>query len=252
MTPRIIIAGFALIFSSARADLVLRLHASDYNPGTGIWTDSSGMNNHATAASAAATPTLELNQSAAGDPAVRFDGNDVLNLASAITETAAGAGFTAFALIRPDGAGSRSFFGGNAGSFQWRIDNGGQQRALRSGQQALNMGNQVIPSGTSAPFSTLSVQVNGSGVVGGYRYNGVSDGDTAGSTFPSATTGIGRKFSGATEFYAGDIVELRIYDNQLSLSEIMNIEQQLMIPEPGTPALLIAGSLVLLAFKRRS
>jgi hypothetical protein len=231
------------------ADLVLRLRAADYVPGTGTWTDTSGMGNDATAPSAAATPTLQLNQGPNNASAVRFDGNDSLNLASSISETAAGAGFTAFALIRPDGIGT--LFAGQAGSFQWRVAGTGVQQALRSSQAGLGFGSAVLPAGSSAAFSLLSVRVNGSGVVDGYRYNGVSDGDTTGSAFPVVTTGIGRKFTGATEFFTGDIVELRIYDNQLSLSEIMNVENQLMIPEPSSLALLGLGALLLLCNRAR-
>ena len=86
-------ASLITIASPVSAALVLKLEATNYDPLTGAWSDTSGNSNHATQGTAANRPGLVANQSANGSSVVRFDGTvDFLNLTSPISPASAAVG----------------------------------------------------------------------------------------------------------------------------------------------------------------
>jgi len=200
---------------------VLRLQAINYNAGTGAWTDSSGLNNHGSQGTSSARPSLVSVKSPKSMSVVRFDGNDYLTLTNAISTTSDADGFTAFAVLRPDGDGT--ILGGTSGCYQYRIS-AGFQNSVRQQQANLGSSNTAPPIGSSNIFSSINAKVNNSG--GTYRLNGTDDGTFTGSSFTNSISYIGNRSSNA-EWYTGDIAEIRLYETQLTATEITAIEKEL-------------------------
>jgi hypothetical protein len=219
-------AILVLVSSPASADLVLRLEASNYDAATGTWTDTSGNDNDATQATSSSRPSTVTSQTDNGSSAVRFDGDDFLGLTTPISSTSDADGFTAFAFLRTNSTSNyKTIFAGSPGSFQYRIEQTSQkQGVIRAAQAALGYSTTALPTGISAAFSSINAQVNN--VSGSFRFNGAADGSMTASAFTAAITTIGLR-PGSSEIFIGDIAEIRIYNTQLSLSEIMTIEAEL-------------------------
>jgi len=214
---------------TVQAALVLKLEASNYDPFSGTWSDTSGQNNHATQGTAGSRPSLVSNRTANGSSVVRFDGaNDFLSLTSSIAPVSGADGFTAFAYVRPNSSTNpRTIFSGALGSFQYRVGpSTDPQQAIRANVVNVGVGTTPVPENELASFSNISIRVNDSGVTDGFRFNGAADGNTLAGTF-NPITGIGRKFVSTTEDYPGDIAEIRIYNEQLSLTQIQAIEAEM-------------------------
>ncbi len=207
----------------AQAALRLKLEASNYDPVTGIWTDTSGNNNHATQGTAASRPSLVANQTANGSAAVSFDGaDDSLNLLSAIPVTSDAAGYTVFAYVRPsDTSGdAKTIVSGTSGSLQYRIV--AKQNFVKTAVTSLGYSDTTL---STTVFNNISAQVNDTG--GLYRLNGSPDGaPTSGHTFTPGITAIGRNGANGGEQFRGQIAEIRVYDEQLSLAAIQAVEAE--------------------------
>jgi len=200
---------------------VLRLQASNYNASTGDWSDSSGLGNDASQGTASARPALVSVQSPKNISVVRFDGNDFLSLSTGIDSVTDSDGFTAFAVLRPDGSGG-TIFGGSSGCFQYRV--GGTQDTVRQQQLGLGSGVTSLPIGSSNIFSSINAKVNDS--AGTFRLDGSDDGSFTASAFSASISYIGNR-NGNAEWFNGDIAEIRIYDMQLSVAEITAVEEEL-------------------------
>ena len=203
--------------------LQLKLKAANYDPQTGTWADSSPLGNDASQASAASRPSLVANQTDNGLPAVRFDGaDDFFTLGSSIATTAAG-GFTVLAFLRPRN-GTRTIVAGGLGSFQHRISSLLQQ-VVEASQEQRGTSNTAL---STATFNSVVAQGNDAG--GTFCLNGVPDGTFSAQSFApyEAITHVGRKNVGGPEYFSGDIVELRIYNQQIPLYAIQAIEAEFL------------------------
>lgn len=228
-TTSILALAFLAAFAS-HAALQLRLEAGNYDPGTGTWTDSSGNNNHANQATPGNRPSLVANQTATGAPALRFDGStDFLTLSAGIPTTSAN-GFTVLAYLRPNGG--RTIVAGGLGSFQHRIS-GSLQQVVEANQQQRGTSNTAL---STTNFSSVSAQGNSAG--GSFCLNGNPDGALSAQAFApyEPITHVGRKNVGSTELFSGDIVEIRVYDEQLSAAAIQAAEAE-FIASYGVPGL---------------
>jgi hypothetical protein len=215
----------ALVSAGAvQAALQLRLEAANYDPVTGIWTDTSGNTNHATQVTAASRPSLVANQTPNGSSVVSFDGaDDSLDLTAAIPVTTDADGYTVCAYVRPsDPSGeAKTIVSGARGSLQYRIT--AKQNFVKTG--LVELGRSDTPLSTTS-FNNISAQVNDDG--GLYRLNGSPDGvPTSGHSFAPGITVVGRNASNGGEWFRGQIAEIRVYDEQLSLAAIQAIEAEL-------------------------
>jgi hypothetical protein len=195
--------------------LALQLIASNYNAFTGVWTDTSGNGNNATATGT--KPTLTVSATPNGAPAVVFTGVSSLGLTTSL-----GAGdYTVFAYVQPaTGNGPYAILGGANGAFEYRIYLS-KQDALRAGQADLHSEN--TPMSTSA-FSIIDATVSSS-VTGGFRLNGSADGTTIAGSFTQPISTIGSR--NGSENFSGSISEIDVYSGILSPSQIATVEAAL-------------------------
>jgi len=236
--------------SASAQTLSLQLQAANYNPTTGVWTDTSGNNDTATY-SGTSMPTLAAGVTPNGSSAVNFGGQGILSLASSIG--VGGGSYTAFAYIQlAAGSGPYALFGGTGnGSFEYRIYNG-HQDSLLEWQADLGSGSGTV---SSSSFSLIDAIVSSSG--GAYRLNGVADGTTAGTTFTAPITFISNNYGvGGGEAFSGYISEIDIYSGVLTATQIGTVEAQLTaeyvttIPEPTSLAMVVGGLGLLFATRR--
>jgi len=202
------------------------LVATNYNPVTGTWTDTSGNNNHATQGTAASRPSLIANQTANGSAVVSFDGaDDTFNLTASIPTASDAAGYTVLAYLRRPTKGGAVVCGTAVGpgnsSLEYSVNGGGKQYAHLNNITALGTGNSAL---SNSEFSSVNIKVNDTG--GTFRLNGAADGTCSGSTFTQPLTAVGRDDHAEGTFYSADIAEIRVYDEQLSLAAIQAIEAE--------------------------
>jgi hypothetical protein len=199
------------------ADEVLELKAANFDPVAGIWHDSSGNGNDA---SAGVPPVLTPGQTLNGSAVVTFDGATTFLMMN--PGISAGA-FTCFAYLRPMPGDSRTIMGGGTGSFQYRIGGDGfgdSQEVLQRNLVRLGVSNTQLDT-TSGAFSLISITY--AGTPGTFRLAETDDG-TPGFVFFSPTNMIGAA-SGPGEFYLGDIAEIRIYNEVMSDTDRATIEE---------------------------
>jgi len=206
---------------------LVQLHATNYNPISGVWTDSSPNSNNATYGQVAGTsglevlPTLFSAATLNGSPAVNVSsGNGSFVLTTPLDP---GSGYTVFAYIQPASTSGRNALtgGSSGGALEYDIYNG-EQDYLEEYQVDVGHGNATIP---TAGFSLVSLAVNSYG--GAFGLDGLSDASIGGATFGSDITRIGNNEGGGDGF-TGNIAEIDIYSGVLSYLQITNVEAQLM------------------------
>ena len=209
---------------------LVQLVATNYNSGSGVWTDSSGNANNATYTNAIYTgslnPTLDSLVTPAGGSAVNIaSGGGSFQLTSSLDPSV---GYTVLAYVKPSATSGRNALTGGsaAGALEYDIYNG-KQDYLREYLQDVGSGNATIP---TTGFSLIGLAVNSSGAA--FRLNGASDGNVAGATFSSPITRIGNN-EGNGDSYVGDIAEIDIYSGVLSTLQITNLEAQLVAKYGG-------------------
>jgi hypothetical protein len=210
---------------------LVQLAATNYNPGSGVWTDSSPNANNATYAgykgASVPLPALLSGVTPNGGAAVNIsNGGGLFSLATPLDPSS---GYTIFAYVMPSVVnGSRyALTGGNGagattGALQYGFY-GGHQNYLNEyvgSEQASGTANI-----STSTFSLIDLAVNASGV--SFRLNLVPDGTAGGATFPSPIAQLGNNQGGGDGF-TGDIAEIDIYSGVLSASQIKNIESQLV------------------------
>jgi hypothetical protein len=171
-----------------------------------IWEDQSGSGNHATQTNGTAIPRV-LPDASNGLPALRFDGNDVVNFTTRLTNIR-----TVFWVIREDAAATNEyrfllhdcctadFHGGYP--YIWYT---GASSNVVNGQTWLN-GAPINGTTTNRPkvMSVLSV---------------VTTGNVSADRFGSGNA--------AGRYWWGDLAELVIYDRALSAAEVRQVEDYL-------------------------
>jgi hypothetical protein len=213
------VLGFALAFvitPALCADEVLELKAANYDPSTGIWSDSSGNGNDAMGL--VSPPSLTTGQTPNGSSVVTFSGTNFLSLSPGISS----GGFTCFAYVRPMPGDSRTIVGGGTGSFQYRVGGDGfgdKQEVLQ--RNLVRLGESMTDVSTSN-FSIISIAYGGAA----FRLAEANDGTPQHTLFTAATNLIGAA-SGPNEFYSGDIAEIRIYNTVLGDADRATIEEEI-------------------------
>ena len=243
--------------------LELQLKASNYDSGTGVWTDSSGLGNNATfAGSPLPNPTLSLGATPNGLAAVSLlGGTSAFTLENSL---AGGSGYTIFAYCEI--ASTTSNNSGNADSVNALTGStlnanvgGALEYNINSGLQdaTVEYGNDIV-SGTAtlstSSFSLMDLAIDGSG--SSLRLNGAVDGTGSGMTFGVGDDidTIGNNTSDIQGFY-GEIAEIDIYSGALTDPEVVSVENNLIneygqVPEPNTWVLLAGGLGTLVAVRR--
>jgi hypothetical protein len=212
----------------------VQLAATNYNPATGVWTDSSGNNNNATY-SGGYTPTLVSFVTPNGGSAVNITANEsqYFLLSSSL---AYGSGYTVFAYVMPSvvSDGNRHSLTGGSASDALEYDfYSGHQDYLLEYVADEGHGTATIP---TTSFSLVDLAVNSSGAA--FRFNGASDGNVAGVAFTAPLARIGNNHGGGDGFF-GDIAEIDIYTGVLTSNQISTVEAQL------TASYVTAGSIVI-------
>ena len=216
--------------------LLVQLKSTNYNASTGVWTDSSGNSNNATATGT--KPALTAGASPNGSPAVTFSGSNPMGLASSLPVSS----YTVLAYVKPgSGGGTYALLGGASGSFEYRI-NAGKQDDLR--QQQADLGSETTAMSTSA-FNVIDTILTSTGI--SFRLNGAADGTNAASsalTQPISAIGT-RSSSSPAENFSGSICEIDIYSGVLTPSQITTVEASFTnqyITIPLTAPLLVADT----------
>jgi hypothetical protein len=249
--------------SASAQTLALQLQAINYNPGTGVWLDSSGNNNNAQFLNGT-TPTFDVGVTPDMLSAVNIVGANasygVGSHFSLLNPITAGSGYTVFAYVQPTGSsGSRQALTGGSGSgaLEYNIY-GGNQDFLREYLQDVGHGTATVP---TSSFSLVDLAVS-STLVGSFNFNGSPDGTTSsGTAFSNPITQIGNN-EGGGDFFSGDIAEIDIYHGVLTSDQIASVEATLTgeyitgtipvipVPEPTTLAMLAGGFGLLFAARR--
>jgi hypothetical protein len=249
--PCAVAAGLLAVggLSASAQTLSLQLQAANYNPTTGVWTDTSGNGDNATF-SGTSMPTLVTGVTPNGSSSVNLlGGSTTFNLASPIS---GGSGYTVFAFIQlTSSVGSYAITGGTGSAgLEYRVY-ASHQDSLREWTQDLGSGSGTI---ATSGFSLIDVAVSSAG--GAYRFNGSADGTIAANAgFGSSITQIGNN-AGGGEGFSGYISEIDIYSGVLTPTQISTVEGQLTaqyvttVPEPASLALVIGGLGLLFATRR--
>jgi len=252
-----ILASTALVLPgltrlTSAATLALQLQAANYNPTSGVWTDTSGNGNNATYYGT--KPTLDLGTTPNGSSSVGLNlGNTNGNGFTLASPIAYASGYTVFALVDPGTtSGRRALTGGSSNNaLEWDVYNGNDD-FLREYLQDVSNGSATVPTGS---FSELDLAVNSS--ASAFDFNGASDPSNGnGATFGSAITRIGNNEGGGDGF-SGDIAEIDIYTGILTAPQIAAVQSQLQaeyvspVPEPVSMGLAMIASGALLGRRRR-
>jgi len=228
--------------------LAVQLKASNYNPTTGVWTDSSGNSDNATYSGSSA-PTVLLDSTPNGSTALDLTGNGSLLLGSSLPYAS---GYTIFAFIEPstDAAARNALTGGSSpGALEYDVYSGNQDY-LQEYQADVGHGNATLP---TTSYSLVDIAVSSASAA--FHLNGTSDGTVAGAAFSSPITRIGNNEGGGDGF-AGDVAEIDIYEGVLNSSQISSVESAFTseyvtsVPEPSSLAMIAGGSALFVAFRR--
>lgn len=233
--------------SASAQSLAVQLKASNYNPTTGVWTDTSGNLDNATYSGTSA-PTVVASATPNGSSALDLTGSGSLLLGTSIPYAS---GYTVFAYIEPTtGTGRNALTGGSVNNaLEYDIYNGPQDY-LREYLQDVGHGNATV---STSAFSLVDLAVNSSGA--SFDYNSAPDGTVGGATFGSPITRIGNNEGGGDGFI-GDIAEIDIYTGVLTPTQISAVESTLTseyvtpVPEPTAWAMMAGGCGMLLAYRR--
>ena len=197
----------------------VQLLATNYDPGSGTWTDSSGNGNTAYY-SGSTLPTAAPYVTPNGSAAVNVTaGGGSFVLSSSLDPSS---GYTVFAYLQPSTtSGRNALTGGSAsGALEYDIYNG-KQDYLREYLQDVGTGATTIP---TTNFSLVALAVNSSSAT--FRLNGSVDATVSGATFGSPITRIGNN-EGAGDSLVGEIAEVDIFTGVLTSNQISAVEAQL-------------------------
>ena len=228
---------------------LVQLQATNYNPTTGVWSDSSGNGNNATYTDAGdalsqSNPTLDTYVTPNGSSAVNLSASGGVHsgslvLASSLTTNG---GYTVFAYVKPttvNSGGSRyALTGGSSpGALEYNFYQGNQNYLIEYTGGGGSGSSNISTSG----FSMVDVAVNSSG--GAFRLNGAADGSVAGAIFTQPITRIGNN-EGGGDTMVGQVAEIDIYSGVLNSIQISNVEAQLTANYITASSLVIAPATV--------
>ena len=195
--------------------------AANYNPTTGVWTDSSGNGDNATQTPGSGAPTLALNATPNGSVAVAFNGSQSLNITTGLTSST---GFTAFAFLDPTTESASNVILGVTpspslgGAFEYRL-NGGKQDVVAAGFVDEGTSNTALSLNS---WSNINVAVDSSS--GTFRLNGSADGTCSGWSGSEPTVLLGASSQDGN--FIGNIAEIQVYSGVLTNAQRQAVEQQ--------------------------
>jgi hypothetical protein len=197
---------------------LVQLVATNYNPGTATWTDSTTNGNNALY-SGGSIPTLASFVTPNGASAVNIAAGTFL-LSSALDPSS---GYTVIAYLEPfNTSGRHALTGGSSPTaLEYDIYNGTQDY-LTEYTSDVGHGLATVPTNS---FSLVDLAVDSTG--GTFRINGVVDATVPGATFGTPITRVGNNEGGGDGF-VGQIAEIDIYSAALTYGQITNVEAQLM------------------------
>ena len=221
--------------------LQVQLMATNYDPSSGVWTDSSGNGNNASygyvAGAPTVLPTLVPMATPNGASAVGIttnNGSFAMN-----SSLAQGSGYTVFAYFMPTNTSGRGAITGGDGYGALEYDvTGGYQDYLIEYTSDVGHGNTNIP---TTSFSMIDLAVNSSGA--SLRVNGFSDANVSGATFTQPITRIANN-PGGGDGLVGQVAEIDIYSGVLSYIQITNIEAQLTAKYATANTIVIGAATV--------
>jgi hypothetical protein len=239
--------------------LAVEFTANNYNPSTGVWTDSSGNGNNGTFVNNATLPTLLTGVTANGSDAVDFINTGAASgsflLANSISPAS---GYTVLAYFLPNNTGGAQGGGGrgaltggsNVGGHALEYDQfGGQNDFLVEYTSDVAHGSGTITTGS---FNGVGLTVSSG--ASAFSLNEAPDSTGAGATFSQPITRIGNNTGNGDGFY-GELAGIEIYTGSVSQSTLVADEtafdnQFIATPEPTTWAMLIGGFGTLVASRR--
>jgi hypothetical protein len=185
---------------------LVQLQATNYNPISGVWTDSSPNGNNATYFGSSVPSLASLATPNGGSAVNIIAGSGQYFLLNSSLDPSAG--YTVFAYVEPTGSTSarQSLTGGSAsGALEWDVYNANDD-FLQEYLADVAHGTNAI---TSTNFSLIDLAVNSSTY--SFRFNGTSDGSGAGVSFSSPITRIANNEGGGDGF-VGNVAEIDIYN----------------------------------------
>ena len=217
---------------------LVELQATNYNPSSGVWSDSSPNGNNATYYGSS-IPTLASLATPNGNPAVNItSGNNQFFLLNSSLDPSSG--YTVFAYVEPTGSTSarQALVGGSAsGALEWDVYNGNDD-FLQEYLADVAHGSNTI---TSTNFSLIDLAVNSSAY--SFRFNGTSDGSGSGVSFSSPITRIANN-EGGGDGLVGNIAEIDIYNGVLTPLQISNVEAQLTAEYVAVSGIVLGAATV--------
>jgi hypothetical protein len=221
------------------------------------WKDISGNNRHASQIETSAQPVFQASSTMHFQPALHFDGNDVLNTAP--TKFDITNDMTYFIVLNPEKTEQKSVLGSVDTSNRFGIFFTGPTTPNQPARFHFGGGQLQVAHPDGGPYPT-DVTTILAGMREGNAQRAYLDGELIGSNTVASVNvtesifQIGGMLNGGVPYLEGQIAEVLIYNRALSPAEFNQISAYLFhkyVPEPTSAMLLAIGAPALLLRRRR-